>query len=85
MDLIKGMLERRAAMGQMQQHPLVKYEPRKEPERKKTKAQKAKEIPPGTKAMRKFIQEEKPNNKIVREHIEALVHNYSSDTESDSD
>lgn len=82
MDLLRNLAERRAHMAQMQQHPLVKYEPRQEPERKKTKAQKAKEIPPGTKAMRKFIQEEKPSNKVVREHLEALIVD-SSDEDSE--
>ena len=81
MDLLRNLAERRAHMAQLQQHPLVKYEPRREPERKKTKAQKAKEIPPGTRAMRKFIQEEKPSNKVVREHLEALVEDSDSDSE----
>ena len=42
-------------------------------EGKKTKAQKAKEHEPGTKDMRRFIVEEKPAVKVVREHLMAKI------------
>jgi hypothetical protein len=43
------------------------------PEKKKTKTQRAKEQPAGTKQMRQFIIEEKPNKSVVRDHIKAKV------------
>lgn len=82
MDLLRSMLDKRQAMAQIQNSPLVKYEPRVvNTERKKTKAEKAKEHIPGTKSMRRFIQEERPNTKVVREHFKALM----EEAESDSD
>jgi len=42
-------------------------------EGKRTKAQKAKEHEPGTKDMRRFIIEEKPSAKVVREHLNAKI------------
>jgi hypothetical protein len=82
MDLLRNMMEKRASMAQLQSSPLVKYEPRRvETERKKTKAEKAKEHIPGTKSMRRFIQEERPSIKVVREHFKALM----EDEESSSD
>lgn len=78
------MLEKRQAMAQIQNSPLVKYEPRKvETERKKTKAEKAKEHIPGTKSMRKFIQEERPNTKVVREHFKALMEEVESSSDEE--
>lgn len=40
---------------------------------KRTKAQKAKEHEPGTKDMKKFIIDEKPSAKVVREHLNAKI------------
>lgn len=78
------MLEKRQAMAQIQNSPLVKYEPRQvETERKKTKAEKAKEHIPGTKSMRRFIQEERPSTKVVREHFKALMEEVESDTDDE--
>ena len=42
-------------------------------EGKKTKAQRAEEHEPGTKDMRRFIIEEKPSAKVLREHINAII------------
>ena len=78
------MLEKRQAMAQIQNSPLVKYEPRQvESERKKTKAEKAKEHIPGTKSMRRFIQEERPSTKVVREHFKALMEEVESDSDDE--
>lgn len=39
----------------------------------KTKAERAADIPPGTRAMRRFIIQEKPGKKVVKEHLSALI------------
>lgn len=69
MDLLKTMLANR------QQMPVVHDpKPRKaRGGRKETKADRAKENTPGSKAMRKFIIEETPGKKIVKEHFEAII------------
>lgn len=57
-----------------QQMPVVHDpKPRKARGRKETKADRAKENTPGSRAMRKFIIEEKPGKKVVREHLEAMI------------
>ena len=80
MDILKGMLERRQKA--MMLTPAIvgdggtKLErPKSKPirEGKKTKAQRAEEHEPGTKDMRNFIVEEKPSNKVVREHLNAII------------
>jgi hypothetical protein len=55
-----------------------KQNPRKGP----TKAERAKENTPGSKAMRAFIIEEKPTKKIVKEHFEAII---AAECETSSD
>ena len=80
MDLLKGMMERRQK-AMMLSPPIVgdggmKLErPKSKPirEGKKTKAQRAEEHEPGTRDMRKFIIEEKPSAKCVREHLNAII------------
>ena len=84
MDLLKNMIEKRQAMMLIQNSPLVKYEPRQvQTDRKKTKAEKAKEHIPGTKSMRKFIQEERPSVKVVREHFKALMEDEETSSEEE--
>ena len=57
--------------------------PRKQNARKgPTKAERARENAPGTKAMRTFIIEEKPSKKIVKEHFEAII---AAECETSSD
>jgi hypothetical protein len=69
MDLLKSMLANR------QQTPgLQDPKPRRQTgRRKETKADRAKENVPGSRAMRKFIIEETPGKKIVKEHLEAMI------------
>jgi hypothetical protein len=38
-----------------------------------TKTERAKENTPGSRSMRKFIIDEKPSKKIVREHFDAMI------------
>lgn len=80
MDLLKGMMERRQKA--MMLVPAIvgdagmKLEkPKSTPirEGKKTKAQRAEEHEPGTRDMRRFIIDEKPSAKIVREHLNAVI------------
>ena len=80
MDLLKAMAERRQH-AMMLKPPIIsdggmRLEPPKSKpikQGKKTKAQKAEEHVPGTKDMRRFIIEEKPSAKIVREHLNAKI------------
>ena len=82
MDLLRNMAAKRQELMLIQSSPLVKYEPRVyNTERKKTKTEKAKEHIPGTKSMRKFIQEERPSTKVVREHFKALMEEQESSDE----
>ena len=83
MDLLKNMIQKRQEQALIQNHPLVKYEPvQVNVGKKKTKTEKAKEIPPGTKAMKRFIIEERPSCKVVREHFKVLMEeDESSDDE----
>ena len=69
MDLLKTMIANRAQMPTVSDPKPRKSKGRKEP----TKTEKAKEQTPGSKAMRKFICEEKPPKKIVKEHLEAII------------
>jgi hypothetical protein len=79
MDLLKALAERRQAA--MAKAPIVSdggmrlEKPKSKPirEGKKTKAQRAEEHVPGTKDMRRFIIDEKPSTKIVREHLVAKI------------
>lgn len=69
MDLLKTMLANRQAAVKV-----VDPTPRKEARGKRpSKAQRAKEHRPGSKSMRTFIIEEKPNHKIVKEHFAAII------------
>jgi hypothetical protein len=57
--------------------------PRKQNARKgPTKAERARENAPGTKAMRAFIIAEKPSKKIVKDHFEAII---AAECETSSD
>lgn len=79
MDLLKTMLANRAAA------PAMVHDPKPAPKRggrKPTKADRAKEQTPGTRAMRAFIIEEKPSKKVVKEHLEAII---SRECESSSE
>lgn len=62
---------------------VVDPKPRKQTSARKgpTKAERAKENAPGSRQMRKFICEEKPGKKIVKEHLEAMMEESSSDEE----
>jgi hypothetical protein len=63
---------------------VMEPQPRRDDSKKPTKAEKAKEREPGSKAMRYFIIEEKPGKRVVREHFKALVE-LECASESDSD
>lgn len=69
MDLLKSMIANRASA------PVAPVpQPRRGSGRKvATKAERAKAIGPGTRAMRAFIIEEKPGKKVVKEHLEAII------------
>ena len=76
MDLIRMLQDRRKAANIVVAKEGAVLEPKKSKpikEGKKTKAQKAEEHVPGTKDMRRFIIEEKPSAKIVREHLVAKI------------
>jgi hypothetical protein len=77
MDLIRMLQDRRKAANAVvvAKEGAVLEPQRSKPihEGKKTKAQKAKEHEPGTKDMRRFIVEEKPAAKVVREHLMAKI------------
>jgi hypothetical protein len=68
MDLLKMMRANRAAAG-----VTLDPTPRQSEGKKPSKTDRAKEIPPGTRMMRKFIIEEKPGKKVVKEHLEAMI------------
>jgi hypothetical protein len=93
MDLLKQLAERRQhAMLIASRQPIVANEgmrlekPKSVPIQrgKKTKAQKAQEHEPGTKDMRKFIIEEKPSAKIVREHLMAKIEMETASSDEDA-
>lgn len=78
MDLLRSMVANRHAPGAVLNDP----KPRTQNARKgPSKADRAKENMPGSRSMRKFIIDEKPSKKIVREHLEALMVDTSSDEE----
>jgi hypothetical protein len=70
MDLLKSMLANRS-----QAVTLSDPKPRsgRTGRRTPTKTERARENCPGSRAMRKFIIEEKPGKKVVREHLEAII------------
>ena len=69
MDLLRQMLATREKMGNV-----TDPKPRRARSAKKeTKADRAKENVPGSRAMRKFIIDETPSKKIVKEHLEAII------------
>lgn len=69
MDLLKTMLANRQQNGVVSDPKPRRGSGRKGP----TKTERAKANVPGSKAMRKFIAEEKPSKKIVKEHLEAMI------------
>jgi hypothetical protein len=77
MDLLKSMIANRQAQG-----VVADPKPRSQKDRKPTKTERAGENTPGSRAMRKFIIEEKPSKKVVREHLEAII---ARETESSSE
>lgn len=67
MDLLKSMIANRQGI------VAVDPKPRTERGRKKpTKTERAKEHVPGSRSMRAFIIEEKPTQKVVKEHLQAI-------------
>lgn len=69
MDLLKSMIANR----QSSVVPPADPKPKARTGRKKpSKTERAKEHVPGSRDMRAFIIEEKPNTKIVREHLQAI-------------
>ena len=81
MDLLRTMMANRAAAGASLRDP----EPRPEAGRKKEpKSSRAKRHEAGTKDMRRFIIEEKPSKKVVRDHFLCIVEQecVSSDEEA---
>ena len=77
MDLLRTMLANRQSQGMV-------YDPKPVADKKKPKAEKAKQHTPGSKDMRRFIIEEKPSKKVVREHIQAII-DQECESSSDSD
>jgi hypothetical protein len=69
MDLLKTMMANRQQYGVVSDPKPRSKSGRKGP----TKSERAKANAPGSKAMRKFIAEEKPSKKIVKEHLEAMI------------
>ena len=68
MDLLKSMIANRHAAPVHDPKPRAQR-PRKGP----TKTERAAENTPGSRAMRKFIIEEKPSKKVVKEHLDAIL------------
>lgn len=68
MDLLKSMLANRA-----QAVKVVDPKPTGKGRKGPSKAERAKAQTPGSRAMRKFICEEKPSKKVVKEHLEAMI------------
>lgn len=69
MDLLRSMVANRAQL-------VTVSDPKPQPKqgrKKPSKAERAKEHTPGSRSMRNFIIEEKPNAKIVREHFDAII------------
>lgn len=81
MDLLRSMVANRQQAGL----PVgLKTQPKADErgERKVSKKKKAEHLTRGSRDMRKFIIEEKPSKKMVREHFESLV---EQECVSDSD
>ena len=89
MDLIRMLQDRRkAASAIVVAKEGSVLEPKKsKPIRdgKRTKAQKAKEHEPGTKDMRRFIIDEKPSAKVVREHLTAKIEMETASSSEEED
>lgn len=71
MDLLKSMLANRNQAVTLS--PTPKPRSGRTGRRTPTKTERARENCPGSRAMRKFILEEKPGKKVVREHLEAII------------
>lgn len=69
MDLLKAMIANRQT-AKVVSDPTPR---RRKGEKKPSKTERAKDVPPGTKAMRSFIIEEKPPKKVVKDHLEAMI------------
>ena len=69
MDLLKSMIANRHAAPPAHDPKPRAQRPRKGP----TKTERAAENTPGSRAMRKFIIEEKPSKKVVKEHLDAIL------------
>ena len=69
MDLLKTMMANRQQYGVVSDPKPRSRSGRKGP----TKTERAKANAPGSKAMRKFIADEKPSKKLVKEHLEAMI------------
>ena len=69
MDILKTMIANRQAAGFAPVTQSVPRRGRKPP----TKTERAMENAPGSRSMRKFICEEKPSKKVVKDHLEAIV------------
>jgi hypothetical protein len=78
MDLLKTMIANRQA-AKVVSDPVPRSRAGK---KKPSKAERAKEVPSGTRAMRSFIIEEKPPKKVVKEHLESMI---ARECESSSD
>lgn len=71
MDLLKSMVANRHAAGG---GALADPKPRAQKGRKApTKTERAAENVPGSRAMRKFIIEEKPGKKVVKDHLQSIL------------
>lgn len=68
MDLLKSMIANRHMA------PVSDPKPRAAKGRKApTKTERAAENAPGSRAMRKFVIEEKPSKKVVKDHLQAIL------------
>jgi hypothetical protein len=69
MDLLKSMVANRHAAP-------VQHDPKPRAQRGRkapTKTERAAANTPGSRAMRKFIIDEKPSKKVVKDHLEAIL------------
>jgi hypothetical protein len=69
LDLLKSMLANRTRAEKVVDPKPTRGNGRKGP----TKTERAKSIAAGSRAMRKFICEEKPPKKVMKEHLEAII------------
>ena len=80
MDLLKSMIANRHAAP-----PTHDPKPRAQKGRKApTKTERAAENVPGSRAMRKFIIEEKPSKKVVKDHLQSIL-DRACESSSDED